>query len=170
MKFIKKTFLIKFADGEGADLEFTNFYKNHGAFHKDDAGLDLYIKDNVTIAPGHTVLVDLGVQCQCDSFNPRFWQWPWRGVRRYHSYYLIPRSSISKTPLIMRNSIGLIDASYTGNIKAPLYNTSNEPFTLKKGQRYVQLVNSDLSGVSLKLVNNLRDTRRGAGGFGSTGR
>lgn len=166
MKLIKKTFLLRVPDRQ---LDLLELYSNHGSFHKDDAGLDLFIKENVTIGPGQTLLVDLGIQCQCESFNLKFWEWPWVGTKKYHSYYLIPRSSISKTPLIMRNSIGLIDASYTGNIKAPFYNTSSEPFTLKKGQRYVQLVNSDLSSVSVKVVNQLRQTRRGSGGFGSTG-
>jgi dUTP pyrophosphatase len=80
----------------------------------------------------------------------------------------MPRSSISKTPLLMRNSIGLIDSGYVGNIKAPLYNTSSEPFELKRGERYVQLVNSNLDAVSLQLVDKHRDTSRGQGGFGST--
>jgi dUTP pyrophosphatase len=68
----------------------------------------------------------------------------------------------------MKNSVGLIDKGYTGSIKAPLMNVSSEPFTIKRGERYVQLVNSDLSGVKFKLVKSLRKTSRGEGGFGST--
>jgi dUTP pyrophosphatase len=69
----------------------------------------------------------------------------------------MPRSSISKTPLIMKNSVGLIDAGYLGNIKAPLYNTSSEPFYITRGQRYVQLVNGDLSPVNMEIVTEHRD-------------
>lgn len=70
----------------------------------------------------------------------------------------------------MVNSIGLIDKGYTGNIKAPFFNTSSTlTFNLKKGERYVQLVNGDLSDVHFRIVTDHRETSRGSGGFGSTG-
>jgi dUTP pyrophosphatase len=69
---------------------------------------------------------------------------------------------------MMKNSIGLIDKGYTGSLKVPLMNFSNKDFTIKRGDRYVQLVNSNLSGVNFKLVATLRETSRGEGGFGST--
>lgn len=81
----------------------------------------------------------------------------------------MPRSSIYKTPLLMKNSVGLIDGGYKGNIKAPLYNTSTEPYELKRGTRIVQLVNSDLSPITMKIVKEHRETSRGSLGFGSTG-
>lgn len=161
---MKKTFLIKVLDDTDK-----NFYENHGTYHKGDSGLDLYIITDQIIQPGETKLINLGIQCQNQSFDPCIWHWFTKGFTKYHSYYLLPRSSISKTPLIMRNSIGLIDSSYLGPIMAPLYNTSNEPFHLKRGERYVQLVNSDLSNIHLKCVENHRSTSRGSGGFGSTG-
>jgi dUTP pyrophosphatase len=70
----------------------------------------------------------------------------------------------------MCNSIGLIDKGYTGTLKCPFYNVSDESFVLQRGERYVQLVNSDLSNICFKLVDELRDTKRGDGGFGSTGK
>lgn len=146
-----------------------SLYENHSTYHNGDSGLDLFIIHDVTIQPGETKFVDLGVRCQCRSFEYKFWRWFTHGFYKYHSYMLWPRSSISKTPLIMRNSLGLIDSEYTGNIKAPLYNTSSEPFTLRKQQRYVQLVNPDLSPVYFKIVDKQRSTTRGVGGFGSTG-
>lgn len=147
-----------------------DLYNYHTTFHQGDSGLDLFIIEDQTIGPQETVLVDLGIKCQNRSLNPCVWHWFTKGFYKYHSYLLLPRSSISKTPLLMRNSIGLIDAGYLGTLKVPLYNTSSEPFTIIKGQRYVQLVNADLSPVNFELTDTLRTTSRNTGGFGSTGR
>jgi dUTP pyrophosphatase len=161
---MSKKFLVKVVDQENVDL-----YESHTTYHKGDAGLDLFVTKDQVILPGETVLVDMGVQCQSRSFDWCIWHWLFGNFYKYHSYLLMPRSSISKTPLIMKNSVGLIDAGYLGNIKAPLYNTSSEPFHIKRGQRYVQLVNGNLEPISMELVSEHRDTTRGSGGFGSTG-
>jgi dUTP pyrophosphatase len=161
---MSKKFLVKVVEQENADL-----YESHTTYHKGDAGLDLFVTKDQVILPGETLLVDMGVQCQNRSFDWCIWHWLFGNFYKYHSYLLMPRSSISKTPLIMKNSVGLIDAGYLGNIKAPLYNTSSEPFYIKRGQRYVQLVNGDLSPVNMELVGEHRNTTRGSGGFGSTG-
>ena len=159
----KKEFLIKVVNNTNL-----HFYEKHHTFHEGDSGLDLFIVKDQTIEPGETVLVDLGIQCQSRSFNFCMYHWFTRGFYKFNSYILMPRSSISKTPLLMRNSFGLIDSGYTGNLKVPFYNTSLEPFELIKGERYVQLVQPDLSPVHFKLVNSQRKTSRGTGGFGST--
>ena len=138
-------------------------YTTHTTYHKGDSGLDLFIINDISIEPGETKLVDLGIQCQLQS---SVWYCPWK--KNYHSYMMFPRSSISKTPLRLANSIGLCDAGYTGELKAPLYNTGSTVFHLKKGDRYVQLVAPNLQEVSFELVSQLRDTSRGSGGFGST--
>jgi len=161
---MKKTFLLQLVDEE-RDLD---LYKNHSTYHPGDAGLDLFIVEDLTILPGETALVDLGVKCQSVSSDKWFYKLVFGKRYNYHSYFSLPRSSIYKTPLIMKNSIGLIDKGYVGSIKAPLMNTSSESFTIKRGERYVQLVNSDLSDVNFKLVSELRSTERGEGGFGST--
>ena len=151
--------------------ETKQLYQNHSTFHDGDAGLDLFITEDVAIPPNSTMLVDLGVQCQSRSFDWCIFHWFKGNFYRYHSYWLVPRSSISKTPLIMQNSMGLIDKGYTGTLKVPFYNTSLQFVKLKRGERYVQLVNADLSSVHFTLVDSLRGFgSRGAGGFGSTGR
>lgn len=151
---MSKTFQLKIVNQE-RDL---SLYQNHSTFHDGDSGLDLFIVEDVVIGAGETKLVDLGVQCQCQLNG------------NYFSYWLMPRSSICKTPLMMRNSMGLIDAGYLGNLKVPFYNTHpTESFTLQRGQRYVQLVNGDLSPISFQIVEEHRQTTRGSGGFGSTG-
>lgn len=160
-----KKFLIKVYNSSN-----DSFYQNHQTFHEGDSGLDLYIVKDQIIQPGETVLVDLGISCQSRSFNFCIYHWFTRGFYKYNSYILMPRSSISKTPLLMRNSFGLIDSGYTGNLKVPFYNTSSQPYELIKGERYVQLVQPDLSPVHFQLVNSQRATSRGSGGFGSTNR
>jgi dUTP pyrophosphatase len=133
-------------------------YENHSTYHEGDSGLDLFVVNDEVILAGETKLVDLGISCQLlNSKN------------KYFSYYMFARSSISKTPLRLANGVGLIDSNYLGNLKAALHNTGTTDFTIKKGERYVQLARPDLGEVSFKLVEDLgRNTSRGTGGFGST--
>lgn len=142
-------------------------YENHSTYHQGDSGLDLFIVKDEVIPPGKTLLVGLGVCCQLignseDEVND--------GCYQYFSYNMYARSSIAKTPLIMANGIGLCDSPYVGELKAALHNTSNTYYTVRKGERYVQLARADLGEISFEIVNELRDTSRGAGGFGSTGK
>ena len=81
----------------------------------------------------------------------------------------MPRSSLSKTPLRQCNSIGLIDAGYRGEIMAAVDNIKDKSFTLETGQRLFQLVAMDGSPIHFELVDELTETDRGEGGFGSTG-
>ena len=135
--------------------EAKTIYKNHGHFHEGDAGLDLYILEDVVFQPGETKLLKLGISCEPDNGK---------------AYYLMPRSSIGKTPLRMANSIGLIDGGYRGEIMAMCDNIKSEGYTIKKGQRLFQLVASDSSSIHYELVEELQMTTRGTGGFGSTGK
>jgi dUTP pyrophosphatase len=146
-------------------------YYNSKKNLKGDAGFDLYMQKTEEILPGETKLIDLQVSCQMRSFsyNPLEW-YKNKSVYKYHGYLLLPRSSISKTPLIMKNSVGVIDATYTGNLKVPLLNTSDETFTVNAGERYFQIIHPSMKPFNTKLVQNLRDTNRGKGGFGSTGK
>ena len=130
------------------------YYSNHGHFHNGDAGLDLYILNKEKFLPGETKLIKLGISCEPFDGKP---------------YYLFPRSSISKTPLRLSNSIGLIDAGYRGEIMAPCDNIKDFEYTIEEGQRLFQLVASDNSSISFSLVDELSESSRGTGGFGSTG-
>jgi dUTP pyrophosphatase len=147
------------------------FYENHSVMYKGDSGLDLFIVTEQTIKAGETKLVDLGIKTQLRSFEWCIWKWiENKSVWRYHSYLLLPRSSIYKTPLRVANSIGLIDAGYLGNIKVALHNLSNVDYQLCRGDRLVQLVRGDLGQIKMQLVDDLRSTERAGGGFGSSGR
>ena len=130
-------------------------YSNHGHFHNGDAGLDLYVLEDITFNPGETKLLKLGISCE-----------PKNGK----AYYLFPRSSISKTPLRMSNSVGLIDGGYRGEIMASCDNIKDFSFTVKKGERLFQIVAFDSSPISYALTDDLSSTERGDGGFGSTGK
>jgi dUTP pyrophosphatase len=87
------------------------------------------------------------------------------------SWMLYPRSSISETPLMLANSIGLIDATYRGNVIMALRNLSVHDYKIEKGHRLVQAVSPSLEPfTSVKIVTKLNETNRGKNGFGSTGK
>ena len=130
------------------------YYLNHGHFHSGDAGLDLYILENQIFKAGETKKIKLGISCEAEDGR---------------GYYLFPRSSISKTPLRMANSIGLIDGGYRGEIMAVCDNIKDFKFSVKAGDRLFQIVSSDLSPIKFKIVDELSSSTRGEGGFGSTG-
>lgn len=144
------------------------YYSDHGTFHDGDSGLDLFcLEDLVIPARAYSVKMHLGVWMEAvypsldhyaDSpFTPT-------------GFYLYPRSSTgSKTPIRLSNSVGIIDAGYRGPIMALLDNVSDEPFTMKKGERYFQVCAPNLSPIQFQLVDQLSDTSRGEGGLGSTG-
>ena len=96
---------------EIVDESVREHYQNWISHHKGDAGLDIIFPQTTTIKPGQTQLVPLGIKC-------------WSPEKK--SYFMFPRSSIYKTPLLLANSVGIIDAGYTGEIKAPLYNRNTD--------------------------------------------
>lgn len=132
-----------------------NMYKNHGHFHEGDAGLDLFVIEKQTISSGQTVRIKFGISCENMDEKP---------------YLLMPRSSISKTPLRLCNSIGLIDAGYRGEIMAAVDNVKQEEYEIEIGQRLFQLVSMDGGPISFELTDELSQTKRGTDGFGSTGK
>ena len=137
------------------NAEVKTFYENHGHFHDGDAGLDVYIINQQTIQANDTTLIHLQIACETNDGKP---------------YLLMPRSSIAKTPLRLCNSIGLIDGGYRGEIMAVVDNIKKESYTVEPGQRLFQLVAMDGSPIHFKLVDELSESTRGEGGFGSTGK
>jgi len=129
-------------------------YENHGHYHAGDAGLDLFIMEDQIIKAGETAPLKLKISCETSEGQP---------------YYLMPRSSISKTPLRMSNSIGLIDGGYRGEIIGMVDNIKTEDYSVSAGDRLFQLVAMDGSPITFELVKSLSETSRGSGGFGSTG-
>ena len=155
--------------------EIKQFYVNRVNIH-DDSGVDLYVPNETEILFGTTCFLDHGIKCRMVDEDGKT-----------YPYCLYPRSSISKTPLMLANSVGIIDRNYRGNIIAALkYVITNVKvfheilwieedyhiprYTLEKGTRLVQICAPDLSPLSVRLVDSLDETSRGTGGFGSTGK
>jgi dUTP pyrophosphatase len=126
------------------------------SYFKSDSGFDLFLPKDFKLGPGESRMIDFEIRIE-----PRF----------AGGYYLYPRSSISKLPLRLKNSVGIIDNQYRGNLKAAIENTSTtETVELKKGERYFQLCHPTLIAMKATIVEKLGETARGAGGFGSTGK
>jgi len=137
----------------------TTVYNNHQHYNPGDSGLDLFCPETITINPGETVKINLQIKCEALSNDGQ----------RNVSYYLYPRSSIIKTPLRLSNSVGIIDAGYRGDIIACVDNIKNESYTITQGDRLFQICAGNLEPIEFQLVNDLSNTQRGTGGFGSTG-
>jgi len=126
-----------------------------------DSGFDLFCPRDLTIPSNKTSFIDLGIQCAANT-GPVYGSAPM-------AFYVYPRSSLSKTPLRLANSVGIIDSGYRGNILAAVDNIWDQPYKLKRGTRLFQICAPDLSPLSVELVDSLDKTERGSGGFGSTG-
>jgi deoxyuridine 5'-triphosphate nucleotidohydrolase len=84
-------------------------------------------------------------------------------------FWVLPRSSIYKTGLVMANSVGVIDKSYRGELKAPVFSRTGHS-TVAHGDRLFQIVAPDMGWIRhVRIVDSLPATERGQGGFGSTG-
>ena len=124
--------------------------------HAYDAGYDLRSRVYTSVFPQDTEFIPTGV---CVDIPVGY-----VGL-------LFPRSSISKTPLRMANSVGVIDSGYKGEIKVPLYNTDEvEIIDIDQYERIAQLVIVPCMDFQLEVVDDLGTSERGTGGFGSTGK
>ena len=143
--------------------EVHSLYANHTHYNPGDSGIDLFFPEDVVIEPGtRGRQINLGIQCEALT-----------NENQNISYYLYPRSSISKTPLRLSNSTGIIDAGYRGTIMAKVDNVKNVEYTIKAGSRLFQIVPAvvtpDNMGITFEVVNSLSNTDRGNQGFGSSG-
>ena len=141
-----------------------NLYTNHEHYNPGDSGLDLFCPETITIKPGETCKVNLQIKCEALSDTEVDYD-----SNTNVSYYLYPRSSIIKTPLRLANSVGIIDAGYRGDIIACVDNIKKVPYTIQQGSRLFQLCGPQLEPIQFQLTNDLSNSQRGAGGFGSTG-
>lgn len=82
-----------------------------------------------------------------------------------------PRSGLAiKHGITLVNTPGTIDSDYTGEIKIIMINLSAEPFTIQSGERIAQMVIAKYEKAEWEIVEELTETQRGSGGFGSTGK
>lgn len=119
------------------------------------AGMDFYQPESVVIEPHQTQYVTLGLAME---------------IPKGYMLMLAPRSSMSKTPLVIHNSFGVIDADYRGEIKGIFKNTSDDEYLIQKGDRLLQGILVPVGALKLLEVDELTETARGAGGIGSTGK
>ena len=124
--------------------------------HSWDAGLDVKASCDCVIMPGESKQISLGV---CVQIPPGY-----VGL-------LCPRSGLSvRTMLRPSITVGVIDAGYTGEIHQPLTNHGTKKMIIHEGERIGQLVVVPILDYELEFVDELEDTERGAGAFGSTGK
>lgn len=134
-----------------------------------DSGFDLYCPETITVSSKETKKIDLKIQCAMYR-NIYYEDVP--VTKQYVGYYLYPRSSISKTPLRLANSVGIIDSGYRGNVCAMVDNIKSDDYVVEKYTRLFQICSPTLEPLQVRFVDNLDDfksTLRGTGGFGSTG-
>lgn len=162
--------------------ELVELYKKHVKKHNENimsdeypnSGFDLFIpRDTVFEKEFESVFVDLEVKCEM-TYREK------HNSNETAAYYVYPRSSMSKTPLMLANHTGIIDSGYRGFLIAALrylklhneHNYAMSKYTVEKHTRLLQICHPSLCPIIVKLVdeNELSTTRRGEGGFGSTGK
>ena len=122
------------------------------------AGADLYaaIGEAVTIEPGETKLIPTGLAFE---------------IPEGYAGFIYARSGLAcKRDLAPANKVGVIDADYRGEVMVALHNHGKQPQTIEAGERIAQMVIAPFVTASFILSDELDDTVRGEGGFGSTGR
>jgi len=121
------------------------------------SGLDLTanIEQKIFIKPGKSVIIPTGLAVS---------------IPKNYEVQIRPRSGLAaKNQISVLNSPGTIDADYRGELKVILINLGEKEFKIEKGLRIAQMVLCPVVKAVLKEVNELEDTKRGSGGFGSTG-
>jgi dUTPase len=149
--------------------EEATFYKNEYDRSDSNAGFDVFSSEGVHVEqtpkfiPFGIIVRLLKVQAMPGSTSNDY-------LKTDSHFWLMPRSSIYKTGLMMGNSTGVIDKSYRGELKAPVWSmTANSD--VARGDRLFQIVAPDMGWIrNIRVVDSLPSTDRGTGGFGSTGR
>ena len=123
------------------------------------AGLDLRacIDAPLALAPGQTELIPAGIAIHLGDYGL--------------AAMILPRSGLGhKHGIVLGNLVGLIDSDYQGQIFVSTWNRGNAPFTISPMERLAQLVVVPVVQVDFNVVEDFDTSRRGAGGFGSTGK
>jgi len=125
--------------------------------HPGDAGADLYAREEVTLpAGGGRAVVPTGIAL---------------AIPEGYAGFVLPRSGLAlRHGITCVNTPGLVDSGYRDELRVILLNTDpSEPYTVRRGDRIAQLVIQRIEHVDLVAVDDLPDSVRGLGGFGSTG-
>jgi dUTP pyrophosphatase len=124
--------------------------------HEDDAAYDLRSRVDMELEQGVSTLVPAGFKIELPvGFEAQ----------------IRPRSGLAlKNNLMLTNSPGTVDAGYRGEVGVIMYNAGKETFVIKRGDRIAQMVIAKLPEVELVKADELGESCRGEGGFGSTGK
>lgn len=124
--------------------------------HPGDAGADLFSVEEAIIPPGERRDVGTGIAL---------------AIPFGYAGFVQPRSGLAfKCGIMVVNSPGLIDAGYRGEVRVSLYNSGQEPFVVRVGERIAQLVVQRVEEPAFLEADELPETVRSSGGFGSSGR
>ena len=122
------------------------------------AGMDLYActDDPITIEPHEIAVIPTGIAIELESAD--------------YVAYIFARSGLAiKHGVAPANCVGVIDSDYRGEVCVGLVNQTNQPYTVQPEERIAQMVISPVILPDIEVVDELGDTVRGGGGFGSTG-
>lgn len=125
--------------------------------HPGDAGMDLRSAVDVTLGPGERAVIPTGIAL---------------AIPEGYAGFVQPRSGLAaKHGISLVNAPGLVDSGYRGEVRVVAVNLDErEPFVIRRGDRIAQLVVMAVPPASLREVDALPESKRGAGGFGSSGR
>ena len=122
--------------------------------HPGDAGIDLYTPDELTIQPGERVSAPIGLAMEIPDGHVGL-LWDKSGLSHKHG---------------LKSFGGVIDAGYRGEFKIGLMNLSNKPYTFAAGDKIIQMLVMPVLRPEVIEADELSDSVRGEGGFGSTGK
>ena len=123
------------------------------------AGMDLRacLQETLNLRPGQTELLPTGIAIHISD----------PGL----AAVLLPRSGLGhKHGIVLGNLVGLIDSDYQGQLYVSCWNRGSEPFTVEPGERIAQMIFVPVVRPGFEVVEDFADSKRGAGGFGHTGR
>jgi dUTP pyrophosphatase len=137
---------VKKIDGNAKELEYA---------HEGDSGMDLFANEDTLLEPFQRKLVGTGIKI---AFEQGF------------EAQVRPKSGLAvKHGITVLNTPGTVDSSYRGEVKVILINLGNEPYKIERGKKIAQLVFCRVEKAVVEDVEELDETSRNDGGFGSTG-
>jgi dUTP pyrophosphatase len=122
--------------------------------HTGDAGMDLYSSATISLSPDERVQIPTGVSMEIpEGYTGLVWD----------------KSGLSHR-VGLKTIGGVIDAGFRGEVMVGMINLGKEPYTIEKGHKVAQMLIQKVDQVEIEEVNELSETPRGEGGFGSTGK
>jgi dUTP pyrophosphatase len=156
---------IAISDNELRDHYTAHIAKHNNAIQTDpfpNSGFDLFVPETTGVPNSIETAKMISMNVKCEMVE---------SDGKSVAYYMYPRSSLSKTPLVLANHVGIIDSGYRGPLIGAFRNVDKKPYVVDKHTRLLQVCHPCLYPIYVILVeeSELSTTSRGSGGFGSTG-